>query len=68
MSDLLSDGRLMLSAFPMPVFLLDDDDIIIAANDASEDFLSRSKNHIEGSSIKDIIRIEDSDINDILWL
>lgn len=65
-ADIVMDGATILSAIPVPILLIDDDNIIMMANETSEIFFSRSKNRLEGRNISDIVRFNDQRINDAI--
>jgi len=61
------DGRAILSALPVPILLIANNDIIVA-NSASEDFFSQSKKRLEGKKLSDIVKFNDERINEAIQL
>ncbi len=64
--DLNTQDNAILSALPIPILLVNKENIIVKANDSCEDFFERSKNRIEDRSVEQIIKFNDKRINDAL--
>lgn len=62
-SDLNIDGASILSAIPVPTLLIDDDNVIIFANETCEDFFARSKNRLVDRKVADIVKFNNDRIN-----
>ncbi len=56
----------ILSALPIPILLVNEENIIVKVNDSCEDFFERGKNRIEGRLVEQIITFNDKRINDAL--
>lgn len=61
--DLDIDGITILSALPVPTLLINDDNLIIFANERCEVFFARSKNRLLGYNIADIVKFNNDRIN-----
>ncbi len=69
MSDLAAlkpEDSAILSALPIPIMLVNEDNIIVQANDSCEDFFERGKNRIEGRAVEQIVTFIDTRINEAL--
>ena len=64
--DLNSEDSAILSALPIPIMLVNEENIIVKANDSCEDFFERGKNRIENRSVEHIIKFIDKRINEAL--
>jgi two-component system, NtrC family, nitrogen regulation sensor histidine kinase GlnL len=59
----LSEHEQLLSAMPLPMLLVDENNHIVFANDASESFLGRSRKNLLGSDISDALKCSDERFN-----
>lgn len=64
--DLLIDGAAVLSAIPVPIFVIDDDNVIAMANENSEIFFARGKSKLEGRPVAEVVKFNDQRINNAI--